>query len=113
MIKVGKTREGLDFFDLFGARPILNTFNFLRIHSNSFFGNDEAKEFDFFLLKKAFLWFKEEIVLLQQFQYFIDASSVFFEIFSKNKDVVHVDDDVFLVNEVVENGVHHSLERSG
>src|ERR1700677_2410378 len=66
-IKVGKTKEGLDFFDLFGARPILNTFDFLRIHSNAFFRDDKTKEFYFFLFEKAFLRFKEEIVLVQSF----------------------------------------------
>ena len=63
-IKAGEPKEGLDFFDFFEARPILNAFDFLQIYLNAFFGDDEAKEFDFFLLKKAFLWFKEEIVFL-------------------------------------------------
>src|SRR6202453_1446403 len=94
-------------------RPILNTFNLLRIHSNAFFRDDEAKEFYFFLFEKAFLRFKEEIVFPQLFQHFIDDLSVFLEILSEDEDIIHVDDNVSLVNEVLQDGVHHSLERSG
>src|ERR1700677_1918561 len=94
-------------------RPILNIFDLLRIHSNAFFRDDEAEEFYFFLFEKAFLRFEEEIIFLQSFQHFIDDSSVFLEILSEDEDIVHVDDDMSLVNEVLQNGVHHSLERSG
>ena len=59
MIEVGKSKKGLDFFDLLEARPILNAFDFLQIHLNAFFRDDEAKEFDFLLFEEAFLRFEE------------------------------------------------------
>ena len=37
---------------------------------------------------------------------------MFLEILSEDEDVVHVDNDMSLVNEVLEDGIHHSLERS-
>ena len=38
---------------------------------------------------------------------------MFLKILGENEDVVHVDDNVSLVNEILQDGVHHRLERGG
>src|ERR1700677_4883557 len=36
---------------------------------------------------------------------------MFLEILGENENIIHVDDDVSFVNEVLQNSVHHGLER--
>src|ERR1700677_1877979 len=38
---------------------------------------------------------------------------MFLEILSKDEDVIYVDNDVSLVNEVLQDSIHHCLERGG
>ena len=38
---------------------------------------------------------------------------MFLKIFSEDENVVHVHNELSLINEVLKNGVHHRLERSG
>ncbi|KIJ42184.1 hypothetical protein M422DRAFT_171584, partial [Sphaerobolus stellatus SS14] len=63
-----------------------------------------------FLFKFTFLRFKIEFVFLQQCQNFPCHLPMLFQCFCEDKDVINVDNDNSLINELLEDFIHHCLE---
>lgn len=64
MVEVCKPKERLYVFNVAGGISLLYHFNFGRVHTNTFMGDDQSPVSDCLCLEVAFLWFQEDLVIL-------------------------------------------------
>ena len=68
MIVIAEAQEGLEFFEVGGLRPGLNSFDLLGICGDTLGGNDVAQVFYSFLEEFAFGDLAIEFMLSQEFE---------------------------------------------
>jgi hypothetical protein len=72
--------------------------------------NDHTQEADFLFVEFALSGFQEEVVLSQNFRYLTSSLSERFSCLGIDKDIVHVDDAISLLFQVLEYLIHKGLE---
>ena len=73
------------------SRPIHYCRHLLRIHGDTIWGDDVAKEFNLILVEDTFLSFGLETIRMQLIQYQLDMLCVFFLSIRKDQNVIKVD----------------------
>ena len=81
------------------------------IHLDLSWTEDHPKVIHLVLFEHAFLRFQEEIVFLEASEDLSDELSVFVHSCHCNQDVIHIDEYLTSADEVLEDFVHHCLER--
>ena len=70
-IEIQEAKECLNFLQGRGLFPVLYALDFDRVHGDRIFSDDNAKVFNFDLLKLALLWFEIKIVDCKDAQHIV------------------------------------------
>jgi len=105
MVKVGKTKEGLDILDLPGFWPVFDDLDFVWGHGEAFGGQHVSKLFTGSSMELTFVCMGKESVSTESAAYFPNLGFVL-------RNVVQIYDD-YDIDHVCENVVHKSLKCSG
>ena len=100
MIIIAETQEGLEFFEVGGLGPGLDSFNLLGVCGDALGGNDVAQVFDRFLEELAFGDLAIEFMLSQEFKDLVKVLLMFEVILTINQDIINVDDHKFIKKRV-------------
>lgn len=73
-------------------------------------GDNEPEVFSFECLKFALLVFEVQLIVLQDLKDLMDNHAMFLECCSISHNVIHIDDDLPSVDQVVEQMIHHHLK---
>ena len=107
-IEIKKTEESTNFAKCCGSFPVLDSVDFNRVHSNAILTDDNPKILHFRGFELTFLWFEIEVIVGEDLEDVIDDSSVQRKVIrGVNENIVHVNSDVALVDQFMENEVHH------
>ena len=109
VVEVGKPQEDLDIMDRTRRRPIHYCRHILRIHGDTIWGDNIAKEFNLILVEGTFLSFGPETIGMQSVQYQLDMLHVFFVIVRKDQNVIKIDNNK-LIQEFSKDIIHEVLE---
>ena len=109
-VEVDKAEERLYLLHLLGDWPVGDSLHLHRVHGHFVLGDDKSQVFDFLALELALLCFQEQVVPSQEFKYSAHGLTMFREGLIEGKDVIHEADGAPLVDEVLEDVVHHGLE---
>ncbi|KAF8319523.1 uncharacterized protein EI90DRAFT_2940401, partial [Cantharellus anzutake] len=90
--------------------PVKDSLDLHQVYGDTALGNDESEVLNAALLKLALFQFEEELPLPQRFQHLPHNLLVFLRSGCKNQDVIHVTNNNFPVDEVLEDIIHHGLE---
>src|SRR5260221_12401607 len=74
------------------------------------FQDDQSKVLDLLSLKLAFLWLEKQPLLLEGSKDLVDDPPVFGEGMGVNKDIIHIAYHLTIVDELMEDIIHHCLE---
>src|SRR6266436_4117968 len=113
LIEVHKAKEGLDLLDLHWGQPFHNSTDFHWIHSHMVFQDDQSKVFNLLLLKLAFLWLEKQPPLPEGGQDLMDNLPVIREGVGVDRDIIHIAYGLAIVDEILEDIIHHHLEGHG
>jgi len=91
-------------------RPVFDSFQFGGVHQHFPFFQDHSEVFDAHLLEFAFAGFQIEIVVMEFLENYLHYPFEVFLCFAENKDVVHINNNPFVVDLVFEDVVHYALE---
>ena len=100
-IEVHKAKEGLDLLYL------------CQIHGNMVLQDDQSKVLNLLLLELTFLWLEKQPLLSEGSEDLADNLLVFGEGAGVDEDVIHVAYYLAIVDELMEDVVHHCLECCG
>jgi len=110
-VVVAESKERSDFFDGCWGWPIGDTLEFRWVHRDLVVFYDHAEEGYLFFVEFTFLRLEIQIVVSYDLQNFESGFTKFLLRFGINEDVVHVNNAVSLLLELLEEIIHHSLER--
>src|SRR5882724_5690292 len=111
-VKVGKTEERLNIFDLSGFRPILDYLDFVRRHGEAFGRQHISEVFAGSDMEFTFVCTGKKSISAESAKYFSNVSLMFGNVVRVDEDVVQIDDDND-VNHVREDVIHKLLESCG
>lgn len=113
MIEVAETKELLDLLLRRKDWPFRDRHRLLWVHTNLSMADDHTEEGDFGFEELALGDLERELVMGESAKNFTDVFPVLVLGIRKDEDVIYVYDDLAIVDEVVEDVVHHLLERGG
>jgi len=77
--------------DFTGFGPFEDNLDFVRGNFKAILSKDESKEFQFGLVKFAFVFMGIKSVNLESLEYFLDMFPVIFHVIRVDKDIVQID----------------------
>ena len=110
LIEVYKAKEGLDLLYLHQSMPFHDSMDLHWIHGNMVFQDDQSKVLNLLSLKLAFLWLEEQPPLLEGSKDLVGNPPVFREGMGVNEDIIHIAYHLTVVDELMEDIIHHCLE---
>ena len=111
LIEVHKAKEGLDLLCLCQGRPFHDSVDLCWIHGDMVFRDDQSEVLNFLLLKLTFLWIeKQPLLSLEGSKDLVDDLPVFREGVRVNEDIIHIAYHLTVVDELMEDIIHHCLE---
>src|SRR5882724_147177 len=93
LIKVGKTKERLNIFDLSGFGPILDYLDFVRCHGEAFGRQHISEVFAGSDVEFTFVCTGKNSISMESVKYFSNVSLMFSNVVQVDEDVVQIDDD--------------------
>src|SRR5258707_3612768 len=105
--------DGLDILYFHRLWPISDPLDLDRVHRYVVLGDDKPKVVHLSTFEFAFLWSEEQLIGTKVLEYLPGDSPMVCEGGRVNEDVIHVADGLIVINEGVEDVIHHCLEGGG
>src|SRR5260221_7204221 len=112
-IEVHKAKEGLDLLYLCWGRPFCDSMDICWIHGDMVFRDDQSKVLNLLSLELTFLWLEKQPPLSEGSEDLVDDPPVFGEGARVNEDIIHIAYHLAIVDELMEDIIHHYLEHCG
>src|SRR5258708_14615681 len=112
-VEVHKPYEGLDILYFRRLWPISDPLDLERVHCYVVLGDDKSKVVHLLMFEFAFLWSEKQLIGMKGLEYLPGDSPMVCEGGGVNKDVIHVADGLIVIDEGVEDVIHHCLEGGG
>jgi hypothetical protein len=110
-IEVAESKKAANFFYSGGCRPVSDSLDFDRVHTDLAIANDYSQVFNLLLMEVTFLWFEEKVMLCQFIQDMGNVEAVKdIIICGSNDNIIHVNLDPSFLDFVLEYFIHHCLE---
>src|SRR4051812_26138213 len=110
-IVICEAHEGADFSLVCREGKIADSLDLGRISTDACLIDKMSEEFDFMIGKGALLWLEEQAILSHPVEDFLEDLEMFFKGRGEYANVININEANFS-NEVVEDILHNSLERS-
>src|SRR5258708_8877838 len=109
-VEVHKPYEGLDILYFHWLWPISDPLDLDRVHCYMVLEDDKPKVVHLLMFEFAFLWLEKQLIGMKGLEYLPGDSPMVCKGGRVNEDVIHVADGLIVINEGVEDVIHHCLE---
>jgi hypothetical protein len=110
-IEIEEAEECSNFLQCHGSLPVSYALDFHGVHGNQVLADDYAEVFHLVDLKDTFLGFEVEIIFCEDAQDIVDYSPMEgVVVWGVDKDVIHANCYISLIDKIMEYVVHHQLE---
>ena len=101
-IKIAKSQKGLYSLFVFWSWPVHDCLYLLRVHLYGSMSYDHTKVGHFLAHEFALRGFQVQVIVLEVLEDLLNYKYVHLFIVSKNEDIIHVDDYMSLINQILE-----------
>ena len=109
-VEVHEPYEGLDILYFHRLWPISDPLDLDGVHHYVVLGDDKPKVVHLSTFESTFLWLEKQLVGTKGLEYLPSDSPMVCEGGGVNEDVIHVADGLIVIDEGVEDVIHHCLE---
>src|SRR5258708_15114768 len=112
-VKVHKPYEVLDILYFCRLWTISDPLDLDGVHCYVVLGDDKPEVVHLSTFEFAFLWLEKQLIGTKGLEYLLGDSPMVCKGGGVNEDVIHVADSLIVINEGVEDVIHHCLEGGG